>query len=157
MMKTMILLCVSVLPCCLAGVVGCNSDSQSERPAASQESTDNVLAPPLADHPLDVSLTSPAADESSTSKASAKAKADNPRVGKFAELDTDQDGLLSITEFSVGRSPKDAAKWFGRRDGDHDGFLSLVEFVPQSASSAGSKPPDEKPRDKSLSPAEPSK
>lgn len=139
MMKTMILLCVSVVPCCLAGVAGCNSQSQSEHPA-SQESTDNVVAPSL-----DVPPTSPAADNSSAKEGGATAKPDNPRVGKFAELDIDQDGLLSIAEFSVGRTPKDAAKWFGRRDADHDGFLSLAEFVPQSASSAGGKPPVESP------------
>ena len=137
MKKTMILLCASVVPCCLAGVAGCNSPSQSERPA-SQESTDNVVAPPLADPALDVAPISPAA------------KPDNPRVGKFAELDTDQDGLLSLAEFSVGRTPKDAAKWFSRRDADHDGFLSLAEFVPQSASSVGGKPPEVKRSDKGL-------
>ncbi|MBC7818706.1 MAG: hypothetical protein IAG10_17595 [Planctomycetaceae bacterium] len=153
MKKTMILLWVSVVPCCLAGLVGCNSQSQSEHPAP-QETTDNVVAPSLDDPALDAPPTSPTADNSSAKNGGAKAKADNPRVGKFAGLDIDQDGLLSMAEFSVGRTPKDAAKWFGRRDADHDGFLSLAEFVPQSASSAGGKQPDEKQSDQALPPVE---
>lgn len=75
---------------------------------------------------------------------------DNPRVDKFAKLDTDQDGKLSLTEFSIDRTPKFAAKWFERRDADRDGFLSLAEFVPQSASSPGGKQPDEKRSDQSF-------
>jgi hypothetical protein len=59
---------------------------------------------------------------------------DNPRVNKFAELDTDQDGRLSMAEFGVGRKAKYGAKWFGLRDADYDGFLSPAEFVPLSAS-----------------------
>jgi len=49
--------------------------------------------------------------------------------------DTDHDGKLSLTEFGVGRSPAEAAKWFGRRDADPDGFLSKQEFLPVSAAS----------------------
>ncbi len=64
----------------------------------------------------------------------------NPRIDRFAELDTDQDGRLSIAEFGVGRSANHAAKWFGLRDADHNGFLTPEEFVPSSAK-AGSKPP----------------
>ncbi|MEK6263084.1 MAG: protein kinase [Planctomycetota bacterium] len=79
---------------------------------------------------------------------------DNPRVDKFAELDTDQDGRLSMAEFGAGRTQKYAAKWFERRDADHDGFLSLAEFVPQSASSAGGKQPEVKRSDKNLPPVE---
>ena len=136
MTKTMILLCVSVVPCCLVGVVGCNSPSQSER-TASQETTDHVVAPPLADPALDVTPTSPTADNSSAKKGGAKATPDNPRIGKFAELDTDQDGQLTLAEFSGNRRDKEAKKWFERRDVDRDGFLSLGEFVPTSASQAG--------------------
>jgi serine/threonine-protein kinase len=57
----------------------------------------------------------------------------NARVDRFAELDTDNDGRLSLAEFGVGRKPKSAAKWFGLRDVDQDDFLSPAEFVPLSA------------------------
>lgn len=136
MKTTMILLCVSVLPCCLAGIVGCNSQSQSEQPA-SQESTANFVAPSLADPLLDVPPTSPTANNSSAKKDGATAKPDNPRIGKFVELDTDQDGQLTLAEFGGNRKDKEAKKWFERRDVDRDGFLSLGEFVPTSASRAG--------------------
>ena len=58
----------------------------------------------------------------------------NTRVAKFTALDTDHDGRLSLSEFSVGRGATEAAKWFGRRDADRDGFLSRQEFLPFSAS-----------------------
>jgi hypothetical protein len=57
----------------------------------------------------------------------------NVRATKFAELDTDQDGKLTLAEFGVGRKPAEAAKWFERRDVDHDGFISREEFLPFSA------------------------
>ena len=57
----------------------------------------------------------------------------NARVAKFVEHDTDQDGKLSLAEFSVGRKPAEAAKWFERRDVDRDGFISREEFLPFSA------------------------
>jgi hypothetical protein len=57
----------------------------------------------------------------------------NARAAKFVEHDTDQDGKLSLAEFSVGRKPAEAAKWFERRDVNHDGFLSREEFLPFSA------------------------
>ena len=57
----------------------------------------------------------------------------NARAAKFEELDLDQDGKLSLTEFSVGRKPAEAAKWFERRDADHDGSISREEFLPFSA------------------------
>ncbi len=68
-----------------------------------------------------------------------KAKPDNPRIAKFVELDTDQDGQLTLAEFSGDRNGKDAHKWFERRDADRDGFLSLGEFVPTSAPQAASQ------------------
>ena len=57
----------------------------------------------------------------------------NARATRFAELDTDKDGKLSLAEFSVGRKPAEAAKWFERRDVDKDGFISREEFLPFSA------------------------
>jgi hypothetical protein len=57
----------------------------------------------------------------------------NVRAAKFVEHDTDQDGKLSLAEFSVGRKPAEAAKWFERRDVNHDGFISREEFLPFSA------------------------
>ena len=55
------------------------------------------------------------------------------RAAKFAELDTDQDGKLTLAEFGVGRKPAEAARWFERRDTDRDGFISREEFVIWSA------------------------
>lgn len=75
---------------------------------------------------------------------------DNPRVDKFAELDTDQDSRLSLAEFGLGRTPKYSLKWFELRDVDHDGFLSLAEFAPESASAVSGKPPEVKRSDKGL-------
>jgi serine/threonine protein kinase len=55
------------------------------------------------------------------------------RAAKFAELDTDQDGRLSLSEFSGARKPAGAAQWFERRDVNKDGFLTREEFLPFSA------------------------
>ncbi|HEY0551262.1 MAG TPA: EF-hand domain-containing protein [Verrucomicrobiae bacterium] len=57
----------------------------------------------------------------------------NARSAKFVEHDADHDGKLSLAEFSVGRKPAEAAKWFERRDVNHDGFISREEFLPFSA------------------------
>jgi hypothetical protein len=57
----------------------------------------------------------------------------NVRAAKFAELDLDKDGKLSLAEFSGPRKPAGAAKWFERRDVNRDGFLSREEFLPFSA------------------------
>lgn len=57
----------------------------------------------------------------------------NARAAKFMELDTDQDGRLSLSEFSGTRKPAEAAKWFERRDANKDGFISREEFLPFSA------------------------
>ncbi|HWN96443.1 MAG TPA: EF-hand domain-containing protein [Methylomirabilota bacterium] len=65
--------------------------------------------------------------------ADGAAGGNNARATKFVEHDTDQDGKLSLAEFSVGRKPAEAAKWFERRDADHDGFISREEFLPFSA------------------------
>ncbi len=149
-MKIIILLGAIVVPCCLAGVAGCHSRSQSESPPASQQSGDAVETSSPADSALKVTNTASTVDTLPEAQETAKAKPDNPRVGKFAELDTDQDGQLTLAEFGRDRKDKEARKWFERRDADRDGFLSLGEFVPQSASSAGGKQPEEKPSDKSL-------
>jgi hypothetical protein len=62
----------------------------------------------------------------------AKGKAPSPRSREttFARLDTDNDGKLTKVEFSAGRRPEDAAKWFSERDADADGFVSRDEFLP---------------------------
>lgn len=52
------------------------------------------------------------------------------RAADFGRKDADHDGKLSRTEFSAGRDPADAEKWFGLRDVDADGFVSRAEFVP---------------------------
>ncbi len=139
-MKTTILLRVGVASYLLAGVAGCGSKSEAERPAAFDPGA-HVESPPLAGS-ADQSTVAPAtAVESPERNQGAIAKPDSPRIGKFAELDTDQDGQLSLAEFSGSRKDKDAKKWFERRDVDRDGFLSLGEFVPTSAPRAGSKTP----------------
>jgi arylsulfatase A-like enzyme len=64
-------------------------------------------------------------------KGKGKAKADvaAERAPLFKKLDVDGDGRLSRAEFSVSRSPADAAEWFARRDADGDGFISRAEFL----------------------------
>ncbi len=132
-MKTIALRFVAVVLGIVAGGSGCNSQSQGKLPALPESaaivetSSHTGTAPNIAEIPL------------AETPETAKAKPVNPRVAKFAELDSDQDGMLSLSEFGVGRTSKDATKWFERRDVNHDGLLSLAEFVPQSASSAGGK------------------
>jgi serine/threonine protein kinase len=55
------------------------------------------------------------------------------RAARFAELDLDKDGRLSLSEFSGARKPAGAAQWFERRDVNKDGFLTREEFLPFSA------------------------
>jgi serine/threonine protein kinase len=55
------------------------------------------------------------------------------RAARFAELDLDKDGRLSLSEFGGARKPAGAAQWFERRDVNKDGFLSREEFLPFSA------------------------
>lgn len=65
--------------------------------------------------------------------AGGAAGGNNVRATKFAELDLDKDGRLSLAEFSGTRKPAEAAKWFERRDVNKDGFISREEFLPFSA------------------------
>lgn len=65
---------------------------------------------------------------------------EHPRAMKFAALDVDHDGILTLAEFSSGRGTKDAEKWFKLRDVDADGVLSRDEFLPYSAPGKGKTP-----------------
>jgi hypothetical protein len=116
-MKIALLIGIGV-SCFLAGVIACYWWLQSQQPAAPPSNTESPV----------VEIATSAVDG-----AVAGGNA-NARAAKFAALDTDHDGRLSLSEFSVGRGTTDAAKWFGRRDADHDGFLSRQEFLPFSAS-----------------------
>ena len=136
MMKRVRLWRVSVVFGLLAAVSGCGSKSEAERPVAADPSVP-ADAPPLAPAGAQSPVT-PAKEEQSPAKdKDEKAKPDNPRIAKFAELDADHDGQLTLAEFSGERKGKDAPKWFQRRDADRDGFLSLAEFVPTFAAEAG--------------------
>ncbi len=60
-----------------------------------------------------------------------KAKAGN-RAGAFKKLDANDDGKLSKAEFSAGRQPEDAEKWWQLRDTDKNGFLSREEYLSEA-------------------------
>lgn len=130
-MKTANLLRVCVVSCLLAGVSGCGSKSEAERSAASDAST-RVESPLLTKTGDQSAALSEIAEEPPQRNKGEKAKPDNPRIAKFVELDTDQDGQLTLAEFSGDRKDKGAKKWFERRDANRDGFVSLGEFVPTS-------------------------
>jgi len=116
-MKSIVLLIAGGVSCFLAGVITCYFWLQSQHPPASQSEAESPLA------------------ETTSAEGGAVAGGNaNARAAKFAALDTDHDGRLSLSEFSVGRGTTEAAKWFGRRDADRDGFLSREEFLPFSAS-----------------------
>ncbi len=51
------------------------------------------------------------------------------RVANFARLDSNHDGKLSKAEFSAGRVPADAEKWFTLRDVNADGLITREEFL----------------------------
>jgi arylsulfatase A-like enzyme len=56
----------------------------------------------------------------------------------FVRLDTDRDGRLSKTEFSAGRDPADARKWFDARDVNDDRFVSRKEYLSKVPDPPGS-------------------
>jgi hypothetical protein len=122
----------------VAGAMGCDSRSSGHDPHPS-EAPIGGNSSSSGSQPVNEGAPLATADPLQIEEA-ARAKPDNPRVVKFAELDKDQDGRLSATEFGAGRSAKDASKWFRRRDADEDGFLNLAEFAPQSAAAAGGAP-----------------
>ena len=112
-MKIMTAILIRIAPLLLAGVIGCSSEKPIEIPKAPSNSVDSTVS-----------------GEATPNPDSEKAPRDNPRIAKFAELDTDHDGQLTLSEFTGERKPKEAEKWFRRRDVDGDGFVSLTEFAP---------------------------
>jgi len=62
--------------------------------------------------------------------AAVAAPAASGRAAQFGRIDADNDGKLSQAEFSVGRAPAEAERWFQLRDADNDRFISRDEFVP---------------------------
>ena len=116
---TLLLLAVGV-PCFLAGVIVGYLWLHHRLPAATPSDIDTGTDSTFGE-------ARPEGDGATT------AGINNARAAKFAALDTDHDGKLSLSEFGAGRAPAEAAKWFGRRDADHDGFISKQEFLPQSA------------------------
>jgi hypothetical protein len=117
-MKRIALLFAGGVSCFLAGAIVTSLWFRSQSPPARPGATDTAFG-----------------EAKSDGGASIAAGNGNARTAKFTALDTDQDGKLSQAEFGVGRSPADAAKWFGRRDADQDGFISKQEFLPFSAGS----------------------
>ncbi len=99
----------------VAGVIGCSSEKPIEIPKAPSNSVESTV-PGDAVPNLDTD--------------SEKTPRENPRIAKFAELDADHDGQLTLSEFTGDRKPKEAEKWFRRRDVDGDGVVSLTEFAP---------------------------
>ena len=57
---------------------------------------------------------------------------EDARAAAFARLDADKDGRLTKAEFSAGRVPDEAEKWFTQRDANADGFISRDEYVPSA-------------------------
>lgn len=152
--KTLLVLSACALPCMLAGAVGCNFRSSVAKTPAAQESSSNTSPSP----PVDATLVTPRdltpAGNSSGIIQREKPRPENPRIAKFAELDANGDGALTLAEFSVGRTQQDATRWFGRRDADRDGSISLAEFAPKSAPLGDSQRPELNPGDKVSQPVE---
>lgn len=113
MMKTMTAISIHVASLLFASVIGCSSEKPIEIPKAPSNSVDATVPGDVTPNP-----------------DSEKAPRDNPRIAKFAELDTDHDGQLTLLEFTGERKPKEAEKWFRRRDVDGDGYVSLTEYAP---------------------------
>ena len=116
-MKTPLLLSVGGLICFLFGVTVGYYWFESQRPLEIRNTGKSVTVRAVgAQEPVAEVHVEPAVDP--------------VRLGKFVELDTDKDGRLNLTEFSIGRKPQEAEKWFIRRDVDDDGFISQAEFLP---------------------------
>lgn len=109
MFKRLNVLSVGLTVCCIAGVVGCSTESPSGVPTAA----------------------SVTADGASPNPEGTKAEPGNPRIAKFAELDTNQDGRLNLVEFTAAREAKEAERWFRRRDIDGNGVVNLTEYAPE--------------------------
>jgi len=54
----------------------------------------------------------------------------NDRARSFQRLDTNQDGMLSLEEFLVGRQQEEGNRWFALRDVNKDGSVSREEYMP---------------------------
>jgi hypothetical protein len=121
-MKRIALLLAVGVPCFLTGVIVGYLWFHHRLPAATQSD-------------IETGTDSTFAEAKSEGGGAAATGTRNARAAKFAALDSDHDGKLSLSEFGAGRAPAEAAKWFGRRDADHDGFISKQEFLPFSARS----------------------
>jgi Ca2+-binding EF-hand superfamily protein len=66
-------------------------------------------------------------------------------AGRFAKMDTDKDGKISLAEFTAAaKKPENASKAFTNRDTDKDGSLSEKELSAKPAGGAKKeKPADE--------------
>ena len=65
-----------------------------------------------------------------TPAATPSPKKGAPTEERFKKFDTDQDGNLTVEEFSKGgKNPEKSAESFKKRDKDADGKLTLDEYL----------------------------